>query len=141
MSEKDVISNSLNMNPLTFDEDDKALPTTYRPSLDSGDDAETDLKYVRQNLYDIIEKSFGAVDELRAVADQSQHPRAYEVYATMIKTLMDANKDLLDMHEKKQKITGESPKEEESKKTVNNNLFVGSTSELLKMMNRQNESD
>lgn len=140
MNETDI-TNALNMNPITIDhEDDKVLPTTYRPSLEKGNDLETDAKYVRQNLYDIIEKTFGAADELRAVADQSQHPRAYEVYATMIKTLMDANKDLLDMHEKKKKL--DVPDEEKPQsKTVNNNLFVGSTSELLKMMNQDNESD
>lgn len=138
MNEKEI-TNALNMNPLTLDhEDDKALPTTYRPSLETDNELDTDLRYVRQNLYDIIEKSFGAADELRAVADQSQHPRAYEVYATMIKTLMDANKDLIDMHEKKKKMNVVEEEKPQSK-TVNNNLFVGSTADLLNIMNKDNE--
>lgn len=123
---------------IEIDDKNKPLPTTYRPSLhDTDKEIENDTKYVRQNFYDLIEKGHSAIDELLAVADQSQHPRAYEVLATMIKTMGDMNNDLLGMHEKKQKLTGERP--EEKKETVNNNLFVGSTSELLKLMNKDNE--
>lgn len=113
---------------------EEKLPTTYRPSLEDDKELDTDTKYVRQNFYDLIEKGHGAIDELLAVADQSQHPRAYEVLANMIKTMGDMNNDLLAMHERKQKLTGKTP--EEKKETVNNNLFVGSTSELLKLMNK-----
>ena len=95
---------------IEIDDGDKALPTTYRPSLHETDkEIDNDTKYVRQNFYDLIEKGHSAIDELLAVADQSQHPRAYEVLATMIKTMGDMNNDLLGMHEKKQKLTGEKP--------------------------------
>jgi hypothetical protein len=104
----------------------------------SDSEIETDVRYVRQNMYDLIEKGHRSIDELLNVADQSQHPRAYEVLATMIKTMGDMNKDLLDMHEKKQKITGEKP---EPVETVNNNLFVGSTSELLKLMRKDDKEN
>jgi len=120
-------------------ENDTPLPTTYRPSLhenDSTKEIDTDTKYVRQNLYDLIEKGHRSVDELLAVADQSQHPRAYEVLSTMIKTLGDMNKDLLDMHEKKQKLLGQKA---EVPDTVNNNLYVGSTSDLLKLLNKDDD--
>ena len=123
---------------IEIDDGDKPLPTTYRPSLHETDkEIDNDTKYVRQNFYDLIEKGHSAIDELLAVADQSQHPRAYEVLATMIKTMGDMNNDLLGMHEKKQKLTGEKP--EDKKETVNNNLFVGSTSELLKLMNKDGD--
>ena len=123
---------------IEIDDGDKALPTTYRPSLHETDkEIDNDTKYVRQNFYDLIEKGHSAIDESLAVADQSQHPRAYEVLATMIKTMGDMNNDLLGMHEKKQKLTGEKP--EDKKETVNNNLFVGSTSELLKLMNKDDD--
>lgn len=120
-------------------ESDSPLPTTYRPSLhenDSAKEIDTDSKYVRQNLYDLIEKGHRSVDELLAVADQSQHPRAYEVLANMIKTLGDMNKDLLDMHEKKQKLLGQKA---DVPDTVNNNLYVGSTSDLLKLLNKDDD--
>ena len=130
----DILNDVLNMNGteiIPADTDEK-LPTTYRPSLESDKELENDTKYVRQNFYDLIEKGHGAIDELLAVADQSQHPRAYEVLANMLKTMGDINKDLLDMHAKKQKITGEVPEKQE----VNNNLYVGSTSDLLQLLNK-----
>ena len=133
----DILNDVLNMNGteiIPADTDEK-LPTTYRPSLESDKELENDTKYVRQNFYDLIEKGHGAIDELLAVADQSQHPRAYEVLANMLKTMGDINKDLLDMHAKKQKITGEVPEKQE----VNNNLYVGSTSDLLQLLNKDKD--
>lgn len=145
MKDKDMKNNEplddiLDIKTTTIVEvgNEEKLPTTYRPSLHETDkEIDNDTKYVRQNFYDLIEKGHSAIDELLAVADQSQHPRAYEVLATMIKTMGDMNNDLLGMHEKKQKLTGEKP--EEKKETVNNNLFVGSTSELLKLMNKDGD--
>jgi len=136
MKDNEQLDDILDIKTTTIVEvgNEEKLPTTYRPSLDSDKELDTDTKYVRQNFYDLIEKGHGAIDELLAVADQSQHPRAYEVLATMIKTMGDMNNDLLGMHEKKQKLSGEKP--EDKKETVNNNLFVGSTSELLKLMNK-----
>jgi hypothetical protein len=133
-SNNDIIGNSLDLPPLTID-NDAPLPTTYKPSRheSDADQIDTDLKYVRQNMYDLIEKGHRSIDELLNVADQSQHPRAYEVLANMLKTMGDMNKDLIDMHDKKQKITGNKP---EAPDTVNNNLFVGSTSELLNLLRK-----
>lgn len=130
----DTISDVLNMTPL---EKEERLPTTYRPSLENDQEAETDVRYVRQNLYDLIEKGHGAIDELLAIADQSQHPRSYEVLANMIKTMVETNKDLLDMHDKKKKLLSQEIETQSS--TVNNNLFVGSTSELLKLLNKDDD--
>jgi hypothetical protein len=122
------------LNIMPEDEDNK-LPTTYRPSLDNDkDQIDTDAKYVRQNLYDLLEKGHGAIDELLAVADQSQHPRAYEVLATMIKTMVETNRDLLDLHQKKKTLI---EKEKQPEGTVNNNLFVGSTKDLLELLNKK----
>lgn len=121
----------LNIMP---EDDQTKLPTTYRPSLDSNkDQVVTDANYVRQNLYDLLEKGHGAIDELLAVADQSQHPRAYEVLATMIKTMADTNRDLLDLHQKKKTLID---KEVQPEGTVNNNLYIGSTKDLLELLKR-----
>jgi len=80
---------------------------------------------------------------LTQIAESSQHPRAYEVLATLMNTMLHANKDLMTLQEKKSNITGieRSPS---AGKTINNNLFVGSTSELqkvLKGINEDNEPD
>lgn len=140
MKSDDKISDTLGMRTVKETtiidiENDAPLPTTYRPSLhqNEGKEIATDTAYVRQNLYDLIEKGHRSIDELLNVADQSQHPRAYEVLATMLKTMGDLNKDLLDSHEKKQKLTGQKA---ETPETVNNNLYVGSTSDLLKLLNK-----
>ena len=125
----------LDMVPVDEQKDDK-LPTTYRPSISEKDDIDTDTKYVRQNLYDLIEKGHGAIDELLAVADQSQHPRAYEVLATMIKTMVETNRDLIELQERKKKLK----KDEEVSQpngNVTNNMFVGSTKELLGLIKKQ----
>ena len=137
MKNNDILNDVLNMNPV--EKVEKKLPTTYRPSLDEEQDIEleNDTKYVRQNFYDLIEKGHGAIDELLAVADQSQHPRAYEVLANMLKTMGDMNKDLLDMHKKKQDLTGKKPAEKIQ--NTQNNLYVGSTSDLLKLINKDDE--
>lgn len=138
----DTISDVLGMNPLeeaSLEDRKKVLPTVYRETRRDIDQIETDLEYARKNLYDLIEKGQGAVDELLNVADQSQHPRAYEVLAGMIKTMVETNKDLISLHHERNKLKGEDNKIDQQ--TVNNNLFVGSTADLLKMMNKDDGSD
>jgi len=134
----DSISDTLNMNPLQqADSEDKknVLPTVYKEDRNTSSEQETDddLKYVRKNLYDLIEKGHGAIDELLIIADQSQHPRSYEVLSGLVKTMVETNKELVSLHHEKQKLQGKE-EQSSSSKTVNNNLFVGSTSDLLKMI-------
>ena len=73
------------------------------------------------------------------VAKASEHPRAYEVVSTIMKTLVDANKDLVAMSDKKAKA--EEPAKLASHGTVNNNFFVGSTAELQKMLKDLRNND
>jgi hypothetical protein len=98
-------------------------------------EADKDYKYARDNFYHVIEKGTQALEDLLDVASQSQHPRAYEVLATTMKTLIDANKDLVELSRKKNEE--QAPKSEGSK--VTNNLFVGSTAELQQIMRTLND--
>jgi hypothetical protein len=82
-----------------------------------------------------IEKGQEALSGILDVAGMSQHPRAYEVAATLVKTIADANKDLLELQKRKKDLTGVGP----NPTTVNNNLFVGSTAELQQLIRKQNE--
>ena len=66
-------------------------------------------------------------------------PRAYEVVATLIKTLADTNKDLIDLAKKTKEI--ERLDGVEAPQTINNNLFVGSTTELQKLLKKTNEQE
>jgi hypothetical protein len=97
---------------------------------------ESDYEYARGNMISAIEKGQEALSGVLEVAGMSQHPRAYEVAATLVKTLADANKDLLELQKRKKDLTGVGP----SPTTVNNNLFVGSTAELQQLIKKQNES-
>jgi DNA-binding ferritin-like protein len=94
-------------------------------------ETQQDFQIARSNLHGILMSGQEALNRMVDLADQSQHPRAYEVVATLINALTQANKDLLDLSKKKKDIIGNAPEE---KKTVTNNLFVGSTAELQKML-------
>jgi len=94
-----------------------------------------DFQYARGNLISIIEKGQEALNGILDVASMSQHPRGFEVVATLINSLTAANKDLLELSKKKQELDGNIG----GPKTINNNLFVGSTAELQKLLKQQNE--
>ena len=96
---------------------------------------EQDYETTRSNLHSILNQGQEALTHALSVAKQSEHPRAFEVVGGLMKHLSDINTQLLDIHKKKQQL--EAPKEEESKakNVTNNSIFVGSTTELSKMLN------
>lgn len=94
-----------------------------------------DFEYARENMMEVINKGQEALFDLMDVARQSQHPRAYEVLATMMSTMVGASKDLLDLQAKKKKILEDDPSA--TPQQVTNNLFVGSTAELQKYLKQQ----
>ncbi len=96
-------------------------------------DIDSDYKYARENLYNVIERGSDALNNLVDIAQASEHPRAYEVVGSLIKTLTDANKDLLEIQKKVKSLKEESKKGPDN---VTNALFVGSTAELQKMINK-----
>lgn len=98
---------------------------------------ENDYNYARQNLYQVIEAGGGALDELVHLAKASENARAYEVVGQLIKTLSDANKDLLEIQNKVKKLRGE---DSTNNTKINNALFVGSTAELQKFINRRDDN-
>ena len=122
---EDMISKTLGLEPL-----EKASPVEVIVPEDNSS-IENDFKYTRENLYSIIEQGSRALEDMIDVAKASEHPRAYEVVSTLMKTIVDANKDLLDLSKKRKELQREEQKD--SPQTVNNNLFV-STAELQKMI-------
>jgi len=123
----DPISDALNLTPLQ-----ELLPATPKKQLP----AVSDYEYARGNMISILEKGQEALDGVLDVAQQSQHPRAFEVVAGLIKTLADANKDLLELQKKQKEIM---VTDDPQPKTINNNLFVGSTAELQKLIKNNAE--
>ena len=104
--------------------------------LVNGQEDETDFQYARENLYNLIERGQDGLEELLEIAKQSQHPRAFEVVGQMIDKLANTNKELLNLHKTKKDIQAEKTS---GPTNVTNALFVGSTSELQKLINGKKE--
>ena len=98
---------------------------------------DNDYKYSRDTYYELVEKGKQSLELMMEVARESEHPRAFEVLSGMIKNISDVNDRLMDLNKKKKDID----KKDDVKNVANttNNLFVGSTTELQKLL--KNESD
>ena len=97
------------------------------------DDSDSDFQYARENLYNLIERGQDGLDELLEIAKASQHPRAFEVVGQLVDKLTTTNKELLNLHKSKKDIKTEKG----GPTSVNNNLFVGSTTELQKFLKKE----
>ena len=98
---------------------------------ESGDDIEDDYKYQRDNFYNLVEKGSTAIDGILELAKESEHPRTYEVAGNLIKQVAEVTEKLGDLQEKMRRLK-EVPSN--APKNVTNALFVGSTTELQKML-------
>jgi hypothetical protein len=94
-----------------------------------------DIGLAKKNIENIIKQGDDSLTEIISIAKQSQSPRAFEVVSALMKTLLDANKDFVDMSMKKKYAIDEmnAPKEAAQNNVTNNNLIV-STADLLKML-------
>lgn len=135
MSE-DPIADKLGLTPMKLVSGEIVEEKSEVEQTTAERDLEADRTYARQNLYELIETNARALQEMIDVASQSQHPRAFEVVSTLIKTMAETNKDLVDLAEKRvPKQDREGPKE------INNNLvFQGSTKDLLELL-KNNKND
>ena len=96
------------------------------------DEVKKDYDYTRGNLYSLIEKGQEAINGIMEVAGETASPRAYEVAGQLIKSVADTTDKLADLHKKVKDIEADNPKTQNT--VTNNALFVGSTSELSKML-------
>ena len=107
--------------------------------LENETEVNADFEYARENLYKVSELGNKALESMIDIAQSSEHPRAFEVLGTLMKQMTDAQKDLLTLREKQNRITGKSQKGPDK---VTNALFVGSTAELQKLLKKtQDESN
>jgi hypothetical protein len=93
-----------------------------------------DFTHTRDNLRELLATGQKALEQALLVAQASEHPRAFEVVGNLMKQMADINQQLLDLHNQKQKIEAPSKKDSGLSKTVNNNLFVGTTADLNKLI-------
>lgn len=105
----------------------------------SNQDLESDFGLARNNIKELLKKSDYAIDNLLKVAEQSEHPRAYEVAANLIKTMADLNKDLLDIRKKKKELDGKPATETNNTTNIDKAVFVGSTTDIIKMLKDKKE--
>ena len=118
-----TLSEVLDVEPIGSTE---LLPATPVTKVD--DDAD----FARDNIRTLIEKGNLAVDGLLHVAKESEHPRAYEVAANLIKNLSDLNKDLMEIQKRKKDLAPQSQRSGDI--NVDKAVFVGSTTELVKFL-------
>jgi hypothetical protein len=123
--------NSMNNDPIADALELTPIQEVLPKQMSSVEPIDSDYDFARSNLINVIDKGREALDDMLGVAQMSQQPRAYEVIATLIKTLSDSNKDLLELSKKAKELKKD---EDQGPKTVNNNLFVGSTAELQKLL-------
>ena len=102
------------------------------------DDIDNDYKYSRENYYNLIERGQDAIQGILDVAKEGQHPRAYEVAGALIKNVADTVDKLQDLQSKLSKLKDVPNK---TTNNIKNALFVGSTNELQKMLNRKKEDE
>jgi len=119
----------------TLNIDTKIIPTENisikTESISNIDDPRSDYEYTRSNLYTLIEKGQEAINGILELAQESEHPRAFEVAGQLIKSVGDVTDKLLDLQKKMKDLDAPSKK---GSTTVNNALFVGSTAELSKLL-------
>ena len=101
------------------------------PAVPEDKDPDIDFETGRKNLYNLLDKGNEAIDGILELAKEGEHPRAYEVAGQLIKTVSEVSQNLLDLQDKLKKVK-EIPNT--GPKNVTNALFVGSTTELQKML-------
>jgi len=125
------INNALNTTSDIVEVEDKVKKIVPTDNIREGH-IDKDYEYSRANLYSLIEKGQEAINGIMEVAGEGGSPRAYEVAGQLIKSVADTTDKLIDLQKKLKEV------EEDSKKTTNNvtnnAVFVGSTSELQKML-------
>jgi hypothetical protein len=127
---EDVLDKKEEKNPLEI-VNEKPVPAVVPQA-----DVDTDFDTGRGELYKLLEKGNEAIDGILALAKEGEHPRAYEVAGQLIKGQSEIAQNLLDLQDKLKKIKdvkGDVPK------NVTNALFVGSTTELQKMIKKNKD--
>ena len=132
---EDIFDISENTKPIIEVMQDGQVPTVLEKYPETSDEIDADYKYARENLRSIIDSAQASIEDLSSIASTSESPRAYEVLSTLMKTIVDANKDLLELQRKVKLLKDESSQPQ----SVTNALFVGSTSELQKLIKKQTD--
>jgi len=110
------------------------------PLEDNIDEIRTDYTHARRTFKNLIDAGEKAISNLEDLAKEMESPRAYEVLASMIKTVSETTKDLFELQKKNKEVTSINNKNEKSQVLVDKAVFIGTTAELLKQI-KENKND
>jgi hypothetical protein len=110
---------------------EKNLPIVSSNEKDKGND----YKYSREIFYGLVERGQDAIEGILDIAKESEHPRVYEVAGQLIKTVGETTEKLIDLQAKMKELD----KDHSMPNKVQNNLFVGSSSELQRLLKRNEQ--
>jgi hypothetical protein len=128
--EYDKLNETLNIKSDIIEVEKTAAEIIPAPS--NHDDIKKDYEYTRANLYSLIEKGQEAINGIMELAGESASPRAYEVAGQLIKNVADTADKLIDLQKKLKEVEEDNTKT--TNNVTNNALFVGSTTELSKLL-------
>jgi len=116
------------------------LPTVSKAKpLAVDKDIKDDYEFSRKTYKDLINTGVGSLDILAELARESEHPRAFEVLSQAIKNIGDTTDKLMSLQKAKKELNKEEKEKEDQSKVTNNNVFVGSTTDLQRLLAKENE--
>lgn len=131
----DKLSEIFNVPAVEIHKIDAELVDITPKETEKSEKIESDYEKTRNNLHEILAKGQDALNHALDVAKVSEHPRAFEVVGGLMKQLADINHQLLDLHTKHGKLENKDTEKQQNPTNVTNNtMFVGSTTELSKMI-------
>jgi len=104
-------------------------------------DLDKDYVHVRDSLYDLSEQGEEAIELMMELARESEHPRAFEVLGQLIKQKADINDKLMKLHKSNKEIKKVDALDLALPNATNNNVFIGSTTELQRMLHNEKAID
>ena len=109
---------------------EKRLPTLAKGNYTKQEEQSSDYKYSREVFYGLVERGQDAIEGILDIARESEHPRVYEVAGQLIKTVSETTEKLIDLQAKMKELD----KDDSMPNKVSNNLFVGSSTELQRLL-------
>lgn len=142
MKSNESLSEALGVEYIPSEEVKQEILVPVQKKLTSGTDAEDDYNLARTTFRNLIQQGNLAMEDMKELARQSESPRAYEVFATMMKTIADTTNNLYDLQKKTKELKDEPQKKpHDGGVTVERAVFVGTTSDLLKKIKAEKNNE
>jgi hypothetical protein len=134
----DSLSNALD---IPFEKQEILEPIKQVEEVQLTSDAESDYNLARTTFRNLITQGNLAMEDMKELARQSESPRAYEVFATMMKTISETTKDLYDLQKKTKELkqVNGKPTQPDGAINVEKAIFVGTTAQLLKKVKEEKQ--